>query len=69
MQRVVRVLDRIVTTRGYLMKMRMDNVPELISLTLSQWIEEYDVLLEFIKPVKESLPESRSAKVGEDVKL
>ncbi|MGD1730049.1 DDE-type integrase/transposase/recombinase, partial [Klebsiella pneumoniae] len=33
-QRVVRVLDRIVANRGYPLKMRMDNGPELVLLTL-----------------------------------
>lgn len=35
-QRVVRVLDQIVANRVYPLKMRMDNGPELISLTLAQ---------------------------------
>ncbi|AYH08714.1 IS3 family transposase [Pectobacterium parmentieri] len=51
-QRVVRVLDRIVASRGYPLKMRMDNGPELVSLTLAQWAEEHGVALEFIKPGK-----------------
>ncbi len=51
-QRVVRVLDRIVATRGYPVKMRMDNGPELISLTLAHWAEEHGVILKFIKPGK-----------------
>jgi putative transposase len=51
-QRVVRVLDRIVENRGYPLKLRMDNGPELISLTLAQWAEEHAVALEFIKPGK-----------------
>ena len=51
-QRVVRVLDRIVANRGYPLKMRMNNGPELISLTLAQWGEEHDVVLDFIKPGK-----------------
>ncbi len=51
-QRVVRVLDRIVATRGYPVKMRMDNGPELISLTLAHWAEKHGVILEFIKPGK-----------------
>lgn len=51
-QRVVRVLDRIVANRGYPLKLRMDNGPELISLTLVQWAEEHGVMLEFIKPGK-----------------
>lgn len=50
--RVVRVLDKIVATRGYPLKMRMDNGPELISLALAQWAEDHGVMLEFIKPGK-----------------
>lgn len=51
-QRVVRVLDRIVANRGYPLKMRMDNGPELVSLALAQWAEEHGVMMEFIKPGK-----------------
>ncbi len=51
-QRVIRVLDRIVANRGYPLKMRMDNGPELVSLALAQWAEEHGVMLEFIKPGK-----------------
>lgn len=51
-QQLVRVLDRIVANRGYPLKIRMDNGPELISLTLAQWAEEHDVVLDFIKPGK-----------------
>ena len=40
-QRVVRVLERVVAWRGYPAKLRMDNGPEFISITL-----------EFIKPGK-----------------
>jgi len=49
-QRVVRVQGRIVVNRGYPLKMRMDNGPELVSLALAQWAEEHGVQLEFIKP-------------------
>ena len=49
-QRVVRVLDRIVAHRGYPLKVRMDNDPRPISLTLAQWAEEHGVMLEFITP-------------------
>lgn len=51
-QRVVRGLDRIVVNRGYPLKMRMDNGPELVSLALAQWAEEHGVQHEFIKPGK-----------------
>ena len=40
-QRVIRVLDRIVANRGYPLKMRMDNGPELVSLALAQWAEDH----------------------------
>ncbi|SXD87058.1 integrase catalytic subunit [Klebsiella quasivariicola] len=51
-QRVFRVLDGAVTNRWYPLKLRMDNGPELISLTLAQWAEEHGVALEFFKPGK-----------------
>lgn len=51
-QRVVRVLDRIAANRGYPLRMRMDNGPELISVALAQWAEEHGVMQEFIKPGK-----------------
>ena len=35
-----------------LLKLLMDNGPELVSLTLAQWAEEHSVALEFIKPGK-----------------
>ena len=49
---VVRVLERIVAWRGYPMKLRMDNGPELISATLAEWAEENKVEMEFIQPGK-----------------
>lgn len=51
-QRVIRGLDRIVANRGYPLKMRKDNRPELVSMLLGQWAEEHGVQLEFIKPGK-----------------
>lgn len=51
-QRVIRVLDRIVANRGYPLKMQMYNGSELISLTLAQSAEEHGVMLEFIRPGK-----------------
>jgi len=50
--RVVRVLERIVAWRGYPVKIRMDNGPEFISVTLADWAEKHDIQLEFIKPGK-----------------
>ena len=48
-QRVVRMLDRIVVNRGYPLKMRMDNGPELASLTLAHCAEEHGVMLKFMR--------------------
>lgn len=49
-QRVVRVLDRIATQRGYPVRIRMDNGPEFISKHLADWAEEHQVQLDFIQP-------------------
>ena len=51
-QRVVRVLERVVAWRGCPNKLRMDNGPEFISVTLASWAEEHGVELDFIKPGK-----------------
>ena len=51
-ERVVRVLDRIIAWRNYPAKLRMDNVPELISANLADWAEKNKVELEFIQPGK-----------------
>lgn len=48
--RVVRTLERIAAERGYPLKLRLDNGPELISVTLAEWAEQHGVTLEFIKP-------------------
>ena len=41
--RVVRELDRIAAVRGYPLKLRIDNGPELISLALAEWAEQHGV--------------------------
>lgn len=46
MSRPVAVADR-----GYRLKMRTDNRPELILLALAPWAEVHGVILEFIKLV------------------
>lgn len=51
-QRIVRVLDRIATWRGYPAKLRMDNGPELTSVHLAEWAEMHEIKLEFIQPGK-----------------
>src|SRR5215213_3484 len=50
--RVVRTLEWIAAVRGYPLKLRLDNGPEFISVTLADWAEQHGVLLEFIKPGK-----------------
>ena len=50
--RVVRTLDRIAATRGYPLKLRLDNGPEFVSVALADWAEQHGVQLEFIKPGK-----------------
>ena len=39
----------LITIRGYPLKLRMDNGPEFISLTLAQWAEDHGVMLKYIK--------------------
>lgn len=51
-QRIVRVLDRVASWRGYPEKLRVDNGPELTSVKLAEWAEEHGVTLEFIQPGK-----------------
>lgn len=51
-QRIIRVLDRVATWRGYPQKLRLDNGPELISVSLAEWAEQHGITLEFIKPGK-----------------
>jgi len=51
-ERIIRVLDRVASWRGYPLKIRMDNGPEFISLKLADWAEEHEVELEFIQPGK-----------------
>ena len=49
---MVRTLERIAATRGYPLKLRSDNGPEFIAVTLADWAERHGVTLEFIKPGK-----------------
>jgi len=51
-ERVVRVLERIAAWRGYPQKLRLDNGPELVAVTLAEWAESHKVQLEFIEPGK-----------------
>jgi len=51
-ERVVRVLDQIAFWRGYPLKVRLDNGPEMTSVALSDWAELHGVELMFIQPGK-----------------
>jgi putative transposase len=51
-ERMIRVLNRISAWRGYPLKIRLDNGPELISIAMAEWAEENRVKLEFIQPGK-----------------
>ena len=48
--RVVRVLDRIASERSYPERIRMDNGPELVSVTLAGWAEDHGDQLNLIQP-------------------
>ncbi|SDP74751.1 Integrase core domain-containing protein [Desulforhopalus singaporensis] len=50
--RIIRVLDRIATFRGYPKQIKMDNGPELISLAMAEWDEDHNLHLEFIEKGK-----------------
>ena len=50
--RIVRVLDRVAAERGYPIKLRVDNGPEMTSVHLAAWAENHGVELEFIQPGK-----------------
>jgi len=51
-RRVIQVLDNIGMIRGYPLRLRLDNGPELVSLALADWAEKHGVTLEFIQPGK-----------------
>jgi len=51
-QRVVRVLNRIASERGYPKEILSDNGPEFASIALSQWAYEHRVMQLFIDPGK-----------------
>lgn len=58
--RIIRVLERLAAWRGYPAKVRCDNGPELVSLTMAEWAEKNGVALEFIekgKPTQNSYVE------------
>jgi putative transposase len=51
-QRIIRVLDRVASERGYPAKLRVDNGPEWTSVQMADWAETHGVELEFIQPGK-----------------
>jgi putative transposase len=51
-RRVVQVLDNIGMIRGYPLRLRLNNGPELVSLALADWDEKHHITLEFIQPGK-----------------
>tara|TARA_B100001057_G_scaffold213046_1_gene213394 strand:+ start:1358 stop:1558 length:201 start_codon:yes stop_codon:yes gene_type:complete len=50
--RVVSVLKQLKTERGLSTQLRMDNGPELISATLTDWCETNGIELVYIQPSK-----------------
>jgi putative transposase len=51
-ERVIRVLEMLITWRGFPCQIRMDNGPELISHRLEQWAGERKITLAHIQPGK-----------------
>lgn len=67
--RVVRVLDRIATERGYPKRMVMDNGPELAGQALDEWAYRNGVELHFItpgRPVENAYIESFNGKFRDE---
>lgn len=51
-ERVTRVLDQIIEWRGKPKRLRCDNGPEYVSLTLQRWAQKHQIALHFIQPGK-----------------
>lgn len=51
-ERVIRVLETLITWRGCPCQIRTDNGPELISHRLEQWAQEHKIFLTHIQPGK-----------------
>jgi putative transposase len=67
--RVVRVLDRIASARGYPVRMVMDNGPELAGQALDEWAYRNGVELHFItpgRPVENAYIESFNGKFRDE---
>lgn len=68
-QRVVRVLNRIASERGYPKEVLSDNGPEFASISLSQWAYEHRVSQLFIdpgKPMQNGFVESFNGKLRDE---
>ena len=68
-QRVVRVLNRIASERGYPKEILSDNGPEFASIALSQWAYEHRVTQSFIdpgKPMQNGFVESFNGKLRDE---
>jgi putative transposase len=51
-ERVIRVLEQVVSWRGKPKRIRVDNGPEFISIKLSLWCAQRGIQLQFIQPGK-----------------
>ena len=51
-QRIIRVLEQVISWRGKPKRIRVDNGPEFISIILGTWCEEKGIKLQFIQPGK-----------------
>jgi len=49
-ERIIRILEQIISWRGKPMRIRVDNGPEFISTKLTMWCEEHGIILQFIQP-------------------
>lgn len=47
---MIRTLERVAAWRGYPIKLRLDNGPEFITLSLAEWVERRGIDLDFVKP-------------------
>jgi len=68
-QRVIRVLDRIVANRCYPLKIRIDNGPEMVSLTLAKWAEDNGVcwsLSSLVSQIRMHLSNGSTARTGQN---
>jgi putative transposase len=51
-ERIIRVLEQVISWRGKPKRIRVDNGPEFISIKLALWCEERGIHLQFIQPGK-----------------